>query len=131
MNFNRFEHINMACKDMEATARFYQILFPDWRVRAEGTYNGDRWMHLGNHQFYLALNNAPTLERVHPLYEAIGVNHVGFVIEDGEKMQALLGANGIEYYTLDSPETKYRIYVFDPDGNEVELVEYQSTYSLR
>jgi catechol 2,3-dioxygenase-like lactoylglutathione lyase family enzyme len=131
MNFHRFEHINMACKDLDATAHFYQTLFPDWQVRAEGNYNGDRWMHLGNQQFYLALNHAPTLQRLHPLYEAIGINHIGFVIDDGQKMQALLDANKIEYYMLDAPETQYRIYVSDPDGNELELVEYQPTYPLR
>jgi catechol 2,3-dioxygenase-like lactoylglutathione lyase family enzyme len=131
MNFTRFEHINLSCKDIEATKNFYQNLFPDWYVRVEGTSNGDRWMHFGNHQFYLALNDASNQKRVHHLYENIGINHVGFVINDGEAMKALLEKHGIEYYTMTAPETKHRIYVTDPDGNEVELVEYNPDYAMR
>ncbi|MBU7583772.1 MAG: VOC family protein [Nostoc sp. TH1S01] len=131
MNFTRFEHINLGCKDIEASQKFYQTLFPDWYVRAEGVHNGSRWLHFGNDQFYLALNDSPEQIRVHQLYENIGINHIGFVINDGEVMQKLLEKAGIEYYTLTAPETKHRIYVNDPDGNEIELVEYQLDYALR
>ncbi|MFH7027483.1 MAG: VOC family protein [Heteroscytonema crispum UTEX LB 1556] len=131
MNFTRFEHINLSCKNIDATKKFYQTLFPDWYVRADGVFNGRRWMHFGNNQFYLALNDESDLERVHTAYENIGVNHVGFVIKDGEDMKKLLEKEGIEYYTMTAPETKDRIYVNDPDGNEIELVEYQPDYALK
>jgi catechol 2,3-dioxygenase-like lactoylglutathione lyase family enzyme len=131
MNFTRFEHINLSCKNIEATKKFYQTLFPDWYVRADGVFNGRRWMHFGNNQFYLALNNESEQERVHTAYENIGVNHVGFVIKDGEDMKKLLDKEGIEYYTMTAAETKDRIYVNDPDGNEIELVEYQPDYALK
>lgn len=32
---------------------------------------------------------------------------------------------------MTAPETKHRIYVSDPDGNEIELVEYNETYTLK
>jgi catechol 2,3-dioxygenase-like lactoylglutathione lyase family enzyme len=131
MNFNRFEHINISCKDIEASKKFYQKLFPDWYLRAEGIYEGRNWMHFGNEQFYIALNNEPGEERVHRAYENIGINHVGFVIKDGDAMQKLLDKEGIGYYVMNAPETKHRIYVNDPDGNEIELVEYQMEYALR
>ncbi len=131
MNFNRFEHINLACKDIDATKEFYQTLFPDWYVRAEGLFNGSRWIHFGNNQFYLTLNEHPELERENMPYENIGINHVGFVIKDGEDMKKLLDTESIEYYTMTAPETKHRIYVNDPDGNEIELVEYNPEYALK
>ncbi|YAF94200.1 MAG: VOC family protein [Nodularia sp. CChRGM 3473] len=131
MNFIRFEHINLACKNITASKNFYQTLFPDWYIRAEGVFNGSRWMHFGNNQFYLALNDDADQKRVHEPYETIGINHVGFVIQDGEAMKNLLAKEGIEYYTMTATETKYRIYVNDPDGNEIELVEYQSDYTLK
>ena len=131
MKFTRFEHINLSCKNIDTSQKFYQTLFPDWYVRAEGINNGARWIHLGNPQFYLALNDSPQEERVHHIYENIGINHVAFVIRDGEAMKALLERNDIEYYTMTSPETKHRIYVSDPDGNEVELVEYNPDYPLK
>ncbi|MDZ7957321.1 MAG: bleomycin resistance protein [Aulosira sp. DedQUE10] len=130
MNLIRFEHINLSCKNIDATKNFYQTLFPDWYVRAEGVFNGDRWMHFGNDQFYLALNDDSEQERLHKAYESIGINHVGFVINDGEAMKELLEAKGIDYYTMTAAETKHRIYVNDPDDNEIELVEYNPDYAL-
>ncbi len=132
MNLIRFEHINLACQNIDATKNFYQTIFPNWYVRAEGVDSyGSRWMHFGNNQFYLALNDAPNEKRVHTIYENIGINHVGFVIDDGEAMKALLAQNNVEYYTMTAPETKHRIYVTDPDGNEIELVEYNRDYQLK
>ena len=101
-------------------------------MRVEGKdSDGNRWMHFGNNQFYLALNDAPNEERVHSIYENIGINHVGFIIDDGEMMKSQLEKNRIDYYTMTAPETKHRIYVTDPDGNEIELVEYQQDYALK
>lgn len=131
MNFTRFEHINLACKDIDATKKFYQNIFPDWYVRVEGVFNGSRWMHFGNNQFYLSLNDHPELKHVHTAYENIGINHLGLTIKDGEAMKKLLDSEGIEYYTMTAPETKHRIYVNDPDGNEIELVEYNLEYALK
>lgn len=132
MNMIRFEHINLSCKDIDASQNFYQAIFPDWYVRVEGKDSeGNRWMHFGNDRFYLALNDAPNEERVHSIYENIGINHVGFIIDDGEIMKSQLEKCGIDYYIMTAPETKHRIYVTDPDGNEIELVEYQQDYALK
>ncbi|NJL49816.1 MAG: bleomycin resistance protein [Leptolyngbyaceae cyanobacterium SM2_5_2] len=132
MKVHRFEHINLSCKSLDASQFFYQTLFPDWRVRAQGLGpGGSRWVHFGNDQVYLALNDDPTGERHQNPYEGIGINHIGFVIEDGEALKELLAAKEIEYYTMSAPETRHRIYVSDPDGNEIEFVEYQSDYPLR
>jgi len=127
----RFEHVNLACQDLEISKAFYQILFPEWYVRAEDLHDERPWIHFGDNQFYISLNHTPQLKRVHLIYENIGVNHIGFVIDDGRAIQTRLQENNIDYYTLTSPETKYRIYVSDPDGNEIELIEYNSDYSLR
>lgn len=131
MNLMRFEHINLSCKDIDLTKKFYNTIFPHWYVRAEGVNDGSRWIHLGDSQYYLALNDNPENNRTHQIYENIGISHVGFVIDDGEAMKALLKQHGIEYYTLTAPETKHRIYVSDPDGNEIELVEYNKDYQLK
>lgn len=129
MNFYRFEHVNQSCKNLDATCQFYQILFPEWVVRAEGEEAGWRWMHFGNHQFYLALNQPPDTTNV---TQSTGhLDHIGFVIADGAAMTTILDTHGIPYDIYRSPETKCRIYVHDPDGTQVELVEYQENYALR
>ena len=129
MNFQRFEHINLSCRDLKATQQFYQTLFPNWFVRAEG----EGWIHFGDRQFYLSLFEEPShTVRDYEPYASIGVNHVGFVIQDGSAMQAILDAAGIPYELMnDAPETKFRAYLNDPDGNEIELIEYEPAYAMR
>ena len=129
MNFCRFEHVNQSCKNLDATRQFYQTLFPDWFVRAEGEDGGWRWMHFGNHQFYLALNQPPDTAN---LSSSTGhVDHIGFVIQDGEAMKTILTTGNIPYEIYNSPETKVRIYINDPDGTQIELVQYQDNYALK
>lgn len=129
MNFQRFEHINLSCCNLKASQQFYQTLFPDWFVRDKG----DGWIHLGNNQFYLSLfEEASCTARSGIPYDTIGFNHVGLVIHDGQAMQATLNQHKISYQTRsDSPETTFRVYLNDPDGNEIELIEYSKTYALR
>lgn len=130
MNFRRFEHVNQACRNLDATRQFYQLLFPSWFVRAEGEADGMRWLHLGDRQFYLSLYERPDAERTPP--SSTGhIDHLGFVIEQGDQMKALLDANRIPYHTELAPETNHRIYLTDPDGTWLELVEYTDTYALK
>jgi catechol 2,3-dioxygenase-like lactoylglutathione lyase family enzyme len=84
----------------------------------------------GNRQFYISLYQSCNAAESTPLNTG-NIDHIGFVIDDGEKMMALLEASGIEYVVEDSPETKYRIYVKDPDSTWLELVEYHADYALR
>jgi catechol 2,3-dioxygenase-like lactoylglutathione lyase family enzyme len=129
MNFQRFEHVNLSCRDIHTTQQFYQTLFPDWFVRTEGA----GWTHFGNEQFYLSLfAESSHTPRTHQPYHSIGVNHIGFVIQNGEVMREILDKNGIAYeVNNDAPETKFRVYLFDPDGNEIELIEYAKEYAMR
>ncbi len=130
MNFYRIEHISKACQNLETTLQFYQTLFPDWFIRAQETQEESddlsRWIHFGNHQFYIALYASQSVPS-----NTGNIDHVGLVIEDGKRMEALLEANGIKYFVEDAPETKYRIYVKDPDSTLLELVEYNEGYELR
>ena len=130
MNFYRIEHINKACQNLETTLRFYQILFPDWFIRAHEETEDLCWIHFGNHQFYISLYRRPNASHSIPLNTG-NIDHVGFAIEDGKKMMAVLETNEIEYIVEDAPETKYRIYVKDPDSTVLELVEYHKGYELR
>jgi len=130
MNFYRIEHINKVCQNLETTLQFYQILFPDWVIRAREESDDFSWIHFGNRQFYISLYGRRDASKSISLNTG-NIDHVGFVIEDGERMMAVLEANRIEYFVEDAPETKYRIYVVDPDNTALELVEYNEGYELR
>jgi hypothetical protein len=51
----RLEHANLAVRDVDATIRFLQTAFPEFRVRCEGkTWRKLRWVHVGTEETYMA-----------------------------------------------------------------------------
>ncbi len=119
----RLEHVNLTVADLERSVTFYSRLF-GWTVRWSGhTTSGMPAAHVGDADSYVALFEGVARE-VPVDYEHVGFNHFGVVVDD-------LDAVKVRLAELDTPisfEPEYepgrRVYVFDPDGHEVELIDY-------
>ena len=57
-------------------------------------------------------------------YSAPGVNHFGFVVEDLDEARRRLLELGVTPGDEQDYDPGRRLYFYDPDGIEVELVEY-------
>lgn len=125
----RLEHANIAVRDIEATVRFLNAAFPEFRVRREGFNNGRRWMHIGTDNTYIALNEASAepAENCVPYSGKPGVNHLGYEVPDVDALRERLAAAGFKdsTYPNNHPHRK-RVYFHDADGNDWEFVEYYS-----
>ena len=125
----RLEHANMVVRDFEATVRFLNAAFPEFRVRREGLNEGLRWMHIGTDNTYIALNEASEepAESWVPYSGKPGVNHLGFEVKDVGALRERLAAAGFKdsTYPNNHPHRK-RVYFHDADGNDWEFVEYFS-----
>ena len=125
----RLEHANMVVRDFEATVRFLNAAFPEFRVRREGLNDGLRWMHIGTDNTYIALNEASEdpAENWVPYSGKPGVNHLGYEVEDVDTLRERLTAAGFRdsTYPNNHPHRK-RVYFHDADGNDWEFVEYFS-----
>ncbi|MBT1451293.1 VOC family protein [Glaciecola sp. XM2] len=126
----RMEHINMTVTDHEASLAFYQLAFPQWSVREQGKAHwGSRpydWIHFGTDTNYITLNqfeDGLAISR----QGAGNVNHIGFETQDIAGLIARMKGAGHQP-SLAGPEHQYRqnIYFADPDGFEIEFVEYMS-----
>ena len=118
------EHINFTVSDLDRSLSFYGDLL-DLKVRWQGTTNDGRpAAHLGDPRSYLALFQAASPGTTSVDYEQVGLNHFGFVVDDLEAVRRRLGALGIEAHLEADYEPGRRLYFYDPDGIEVELVEY-------
>jgi catechol 2,3-dioxygenase-like lactoylglutathione lyase family enzyme len=127
----RLEHANLQVRDVDEMIRFVQTAFPDFRVRGEGTtaWNGRRWVHLGNDDTYLALNEA-SLEPAEswvPYSGKPGLNHLGYEVDDADALRERMRAAGYQDSTVpnEHPHRK-RVYFHDREGNDWEFVEYRS-----
>ncbi|TYK67305.1 VOC family protein [Colwellia echini] len=125
------EHINLTVNDIDDTLAFYKAAFPNWVVRGEGeqTWYGKsrRWLHFGDDDQYLTFCSAGEGKARDLAGHQIGLAHFAYVVTNLSAMQARLLAAG---FKLDKkgPEDPYRsnIYYIDPNGIEVEFVQYHS-----
>lgn len=124
------EHFNITVNDLQKAIHFFQTAFPHFKIRGGGNDTRE-WVHLGDDTTYIAINQAKQGEKqALKNYDTIGVNHMGFVVEDVAEIADNLLKNG---YKRDYPkqEERFRIrdYFADADGNQYEFVQYLSERS--
>ena len=125
------EHLNLVVNDIPQTLSFYQAAFPHWAVRGGGQndwYGKPRsWVHFGDDYQYLAFNDNGVGENRDLKGHQVGLAHFAYVTNDIKGVIARLQEAGFEI-AVDGAEDKYRenVYFIDPNGYEVEFVEYVS-----
>ena len=121
------EHANITVNDLQEAIKFFQTAFPHFKIRGGG--NGLReWIHLGDDDTYIAINQAKQSDlKADKNYDKIGINHLGFVVQNVEEIANNLLDNG---YKRDFPKEveqfRIRDYFADADGNQYEFVQYLS-----
>ncbi len=125
------EHLNLVVNDIPQTLSFYQAAFPHWAVRGGGQndWNGKprSWVHFGDDYQYLAFNDNGVGENRDLKGHQVGLAHFAFATNDIKGVITRLQEAGFEI-AVDGAEDKYRenVYFIDPNGYEVEFVEYVS-----
>ncbi len=127
----RFEHLNLVVEDISRALGFYKAAFPHWKVRSEGqsTWNKKprRWVHFGDEYQYLTFNDNGVGGNRDLRGHKTGLAHFAVTVSNLESVIKRLGAasfkpsNAGEQYTY-----RKNIYFIDPDGFEIEFVEYLS-----
>lgn len=133
----RLEHANITVKSVEEGVRFLTTAFPEFKVRGDGRSENSEykkhWLHVGTDQTYIALEEVtPKTESGRRPYRDVGLNHVGFVVDDLEEVIVRLQDEG--YSTGDLAEeidARQRTYIFDDNGVEWEFVQYLSEDSAK
>ncbi|MCW5516947.1 VOC family protein [Muriicola sp. Z0-33] len=121
------EHANITVSDLQESIRFFQTAFPHFKIRGRGN-DMREWIHIGDNVTYIAINQAKQIDlKANQNYDKIGVNHLGFVVQDVEEIAKNLLSNG---YKRDFPKQieqfRVRDYFADQDGNQYEFVQYLS-----
>jgi catechol 2,3-dioxygenase-like lactoylglutathione lyase family enzyme len=126
----RLEHANLCVHDVEGVIRFLQTAFPDFRIRQDTRdENGSRWVHVGNDETYIALNEAgrDAERRLKPYKGRPGLNHLAYEVDDVEALRIRLRAAGFQDSTVPNTHPyRKRVYFYDPDGNDWEFIQYLS-----
>lgn len=123
----RIEHLNITVSNLERSYDFYHKLFgfyKRWEGVAIGEVGEVRAWHLGNDKTYLALFEAEKPGDAISDYGTPGVNHFCFEVDDLSQYRKTLDEMNINIHLEANYEPGERIYFVDPDGIEIELVQY-------
>lgn len=125
------EHLNLVVKDLDETLAFYQAAFPHWQVRGGGDSNWygipRKWVHFGDDKHYLTFNDSGQ-DKIRDLQSnQLGLSHFAFVINDLDGLATRMHNAGFKPSQTGS-DAKFRnnLYFIDPNGFEVEFVQYLS-----
>jgi catechol 2,3-dioxygenase-like lactoylglutathione lyase family enzyme len=131
MNPVMLEHLNLTVDNLEATTRFILTALPSWRVRGQGEMDwyGKRiaWRHVGDDNFYLALQEGGEGATPHWGSHQLGAKHVGLVVPDVAALVQRLTEAGfpLDHWGADVP-TRLSAYLLAPGGFQFEFVEYRT-----
>ncbi len=121
------EHVNLTVSDLQRSIDLYSDLL-GLHVRWQGTHSdGNPAAHVGDDRCYLALFQSSPEHADRPAvdYSAVGLNQFGFVDDDLDAARARLADHGLSAHQEADYEPGRRLYFYDPDGIEVELVQYE------
>jgi len=125
----KLEHANLSVTDVDAMTRFLITAMPGFAVRGEGLDDAGRlWRHVGDADFYVALQAVPAARPRDPYGNDTGLNHLGWEVDDVAALERRLRAAGFEpNMHADGHPARRRVYFFDSEGNDWEFVQYLST----
>ena len=122
----KLEHANLSVENTEEMEQFLLAAFPDFRRRGEGLDGQGRpWRHVGNDEFYIALQTVPVNSQRTPYGNDTGLNHLGWEVDDLQALVRRMAAAGFApNLSADNHPARNRRYFYDPDGNDWEFVQY-------
>ncbi len=113
--------------DAEASAALVERLF-GWRVRWAGpAMSGGRTVHVGTGTQYLVLYSPSDPARGAPGWpKGMPLNHVAVEVDDLEAVERRVAEAGLEPIGHGEYAPGRRLYFFDPNGIEFEVVSYSA-----
>jgi hypothetical protein len=124
------EHANITVNSIGETIKFVITAFPHFEVRGKGESEQDgvirKWLHIGTEETYLALEQISLQDKgTRRPYKDVGINHLGFVVEDVDSIaERLTNAGYRESISVEPHPYRKRVYFFDNNLIEYEFIEY-------
>jgi catechol 2,3-dioxygenase-like lactoylglutathione lyase family enzyme len=125
MKLNGIHHYSIPVSDMERAVAFYTKIMGLQEIGIPATFPPAgarvRWFQIGEQHIHLM--PAPHADPVSP-------RHIALHIEDAQAGREYFKAKGLETREDIAIPGADRFFISDPDGNNIELIEWKETYQI-
>jgi catechol 2,3-dioxygenase-like lactoylglutathione lyase family enzyme len=120
---SRFDHVGVNIRDLKQSADWYKNVF-GFRILHKWTTT---WM-IGNKTMKIGLFQRPNATKIDSLDNTVAITHFAFLtsLAGFKKIKQLLKSQKIPFDAPEDTGIAYSIFVYDPDGHQVEITTYHT-----
>jgi glyoxylase I family protein len=118
--FSQIDHCSVVISDVERSRRFYRDLLGLKEIPKPRTFDFVvLWFELGNQQLHFLLRDVP---------DTLSPRHFALRVADAEAERAFFRAHGIGIEETTPIPGADRFFIYDPDGNRIEIIQWKRPY---
>jgi catechol 2,3-dioxygenase-like lactoylglutathione lyase family enzyme len=123
MQFSQIQHCSVVVRNLERAAAFYRDILGLTEIEIPSTFKpaglNVRWFRLGEQQIHLlqGAENPPGTQ-----------HHMALQVDDAQSARAWMKEKGFDIEETILILGADRFFVRDPDGNLIEIIEWQEAY---
>jgi glyoxylase I family protein len=117
----QIDHVSVVITDVERSRRFYRDVLGLREIHKPRTFDFVvLWFDLGNMHIHLLLQDRP---------DTLSPRHFALRVRDAAAARAYFRARGVATQETTPIPGADRFFIADPDGNRIEIIEWQRPYS--
>ncbi len=118
--FSQIDHVSVLITDVERSRRFYGELLGLKEIAPPKTFDFVAvWYDFGNQQLHLLLKDEP---------DTRSPRHFALKVDDVEAAREYFHEKGVEIKETVKIPSADRFFIWDPDGNRIEIIKWDRPY---
>jgi len=124
MQFSQIQHCNLVVQNLERAAAFYRDVLGLTEIEIPSTFEPAglkvRWFRLGSQQIHILLGAEK---------QSASQGHMALQVDDAQAARLWMKEKGFDIEETILIPGANRFFVRDPDGNLIEIIEWQEAYA--
>jgi catechol 2,3-dioxygenase-like lactoylglutathione lyase family enzyme len=120
LQVTQIDHVSVIISDVERSRRFYRDVLGLKEIAKPRTFDFVVvWFDLGNQQLHLLLKDRP---------DTVSPRHFALRVKDVRAARASFRERGIPFSETTPIPGADRVFIADPDGNRIEIIQWLEPY---
>ena len=121
LQVTQIDHVSVLITDVERSRRFYRDLLGLKEINKPRTFDFVvLWFDLGNQQLHLLLKDRP---------DTLSPRHFALRVADAQAARGYFHGHGLATEETTPIPGADRFFIYDPDGNRIEIIQWLRPYS--